>query len=191
LALNGLQHYQQIFHELRRRPNLVTNDEVSVVSPAVKANARRESGILTRSRKDLPTPTRRLSGSKRARASILLTARVLRSGGRGLSDKKSERLGAHGDCRLEAHVQAAHRAAHWAREALAVVRPMVRDFEDQLRAAGASPAMVGKIRRALSMLLADSQERGSSASSSRGNCGQGTQGRSAAKAGARRLSNSL
>jgi integrase len=38
--------------------------------------------------------------------------------------------------------------------------PMVRDFEDQLRAAGTSPAMVRKIRTALSMLLADSQERG-------------------------------
>jgi integrase len=38
--------------------------------------------------------------------------------------------------------------------------PMVRDFEDQLREAGTSPAMVRKIRTALSMLLADSQERG-------------------------------
>jgi hypothetical protein len=37
---------------------------------------------------------------------------------------------------------------------------MVRDFEDQLREVGTSPAMVRKIRTALSMLLADSQERG-------------------------------
>jgi integrase len=38
--------------------------------------------------------------------------------------------------------------------------PAVRAFEDQLREAGRSPAMVRKIRYALSMLLADAQERG-------------------------------
>jgi integrase len=38
--------------------------------------------------------------------------------------------------------------------------PMVRAFEDRLREAGRSPAMVRKVRSALSMLLADAQERG-------------------------------
>lgn len=38
--------------------------------------------------------------------------------------------------------------------------PMVRDFEDKLREDGMSTAMVRKIRCAVSMLLADSQERG-------------------------------
>ena len=38
--------------------------------------------------------------------------------------------------------------------------PMVRDFEDRLRQDGMSAAMVPKVRCALSMLLADSQERG-------------------------------
>jgi hypothetical protein len=37
---------------------------------------------------------------------------------------------------------------------------MARDFEDRLRQDGTSAAMVRKIRCALSMLLADSQERG-------------------------------
>jgi integrase len=38
--------------------------------------------------------------------------------------------------------------------------PIVRDFEDKLRQDGRSPPMVRKIRGALSMLLADAQERG-------------------------------
>jgi integrase len=38
--------------------------------------------------------------------------------------------------------------------------PMVRDFGDGLRQDGASPALVRSIRGALSMLLADAQERG-------------------------------
>jgi integrase len=38
--------------------------------------------------------------------------------------------------------------------------PMVRAFEDKLREAGRSPTLVRKLRSALSMLLADAQERG-------------------------------
>jgi integrase len=38
--------------------------------------------------------------------------------------------------------------------------PAVRDFEDQLRVAGRSAAMVRKVRTSLSMLLTDAQERG-------------------------------
>jgi integrase len=38
--------------------------------------------------------------------------------------------------------------------------PMVRGFEDELRRAGRSPSMVGKVFSSLSMLLSDAQERG-------------------------------
>src|SRR5262245_43244763 len=38
--------------------------------------------------------------------------------------------------------------------------PLVRGFEDRLRKAGRSPAMVRKARRSLGALLADAQERG-------------------------------
>jgi integrase len=38
--------------------------------------------------------------------------------------------------------------------------PIVRQFEDKLRLAGLSPAMVKKVRGSLSMLVADAQERG-------------------------------
>jgi integrase len=38
--------------------------------------------------------------------------------------------------------------------------PAVREFEDRLRVDGRSPAMVRKVRGALSMLIADAQERG-------------------------------
>jgi integrase len=38
--------------------------------------------------------------------------------------------------------------------------PLVRQFEDKLRLAGTSPAMVKKVRGSLSMLIADAQERG-------------------------------
>jgi integrase len=38
--------------------------------------------------------------------------------------------------------------------------PMVRAFEDQLREGGRSPAMVKRVRNALSMLLSDAMERG-------------------------------
>jgi len=38
--------------------------------------------------------------------------------------------------------------------------PLVRQFEDKLRLAGASPSMVKRVRGSLSMLIADAQERG-------------------------------
>jgi integrase len=38
--------------------------------------------------------------------------------------------------------------------------PMVREFEDQMRADGVSPSMVRRVRGRLSMLIADAQERG-------------------------------
>src|SRR5262249_20696352 len=38
--------------------------------------------------------------------------------------------------------------------------PTVRDFEDRMREDGISPSMVRRVRGTLSMLLADSQERG-------------------------------